>query len=319
MVTIPAPHLGLLPKPGVLGGAEGVGLSHEWGEVLQGAWGWPWPLMGAVPQVPRALDIFGNQWTQKKRSPWCWAQPWPETVQRCGWDGAWLSQEGTLCPEWSWCAWRSLGRLSRRVGIEGTLRELTQKSQVKPEALLCSGIWGILLKTVSWEVIEQKCALLLSSPLKHLLVQPRRLFLSIYYFPWLGKQDLLHHLKVTNTPRHCWNSAVKYFLTSTAMQASSSFFLLLWFPVRGQSTAAVQPNTQRFSLSTFENSVQISFHSGASWAEDVFSNTKHTDCILEGSHCKHSMSFSCKLHCYKITNDMEMKTGQTKLQTCIFC
>lgn len=72
--------------------------------------------------------------------------------------------------------------------------------------------------------------MLLSSPLKCLLAQPRRLFLIIYCFPWLGKQDLLHHLNVTNTPRHCWSNVRKYFLTSTAMQASSSFCLVALVP-----------------------------------------------------------------------------------------
>lgn len=148
MVATPAPHSGLLPKPGVLWGTAGAGLSHEWSGVLHGPPGWP--LMGAVPWVPRALDTSGNQWTQEKSSSWCWAQPWPETMQRCGWDGAWLSQKTILCPGWRWCAWRSLGRLLRRVGLEGALRDLTQSSvsQVKPEALVCSGIWSTLVKTL---------------------------------------------------------------------------------------------------------------------------------------------------------------------------
>lgn len=81
MVAIPTPHSGLLPRPGVLWGAAGVGLSHVWGGVLHGVQGWPWPLMGAVPWMPRALDIFGNQWTKEKSSPWCWAQPRPESAE----------------------------------------------------------------------------------------------------------------------------------------------------------------------------------------------------------------------------------------------
>lgn len=71
------------------------------------------------------------------------------------------------------------------------------------------------------------------SPLKHLLAQPRRLFLIIYYFPWLGKQDLLHNLKVTNTPQYHWNNVGNYVLTSTAMQASSSFCLIALVPSQG--------------------------------------------------------------------------------------
>lgn len=42
MVAIPAPHSGLLPNPGVLRGAAGVGLSHDCGGVLHGPQGWPW-------------------------------------------------------------------------------------------------------------------------------------------------------------------------------------------------------------------------------------------------------------------------------------
>lgn len=50
--------------------------------------------------------------------------------------------------------------------------------------------------------------------------------------PWLGKWDLLHHLKIT---WYRWNNGGQYFLTSTAMEASSWFWLFA--PVPSQGTA----------------------------------------------------------------------------------
>lgn len=165
--------------------------------------------------------------------------------------------------------------------------------------------------------------MLLSSPLKHSLAQPRRLFLFIY-FPWLGRQDLLHHLKVTNMPRHCWNNNVgKYFLTSTAMQASSSFCLVA--PVPSQRTVHCSCATQHpilcvdshFPLLKTQSRFPFTLGLHELWMCFQIPNT--LTAFWKGLTVNTQWGFSCKLHCYEITNDMEMKTGQTKLQTCIFC
>ena len=73
-------------------------------------------------------------------------------------------------------------------------------------------------------------------------LRARKLPVVLWFPPWLGKQDLLHHLTTTNTPWHHWNNGCRYFLTSTAMQASSSFWLVA--PVPSQGTVRCSCATQ---------------------------------------------------------------------------
>lgn len=75
-------------------------------------------------------------------------------------------------------------------------------------------------------------------------LRARKLPLVLWYLPWLGKQDLLHHLKIMNTQWHCWNNGGWYFLTGTAMLSSSSFRLVALVPNKGtvhHSYAAQHP------------------------------------------------------------------------------
>ena len=118
--------------------------------VLWGPQGWLWPLMGAVPWAPKASDTFGKQWARETSNQGHWAQPWTETTHRWGWDGAWLSQSRVQRCGWRWCAWRSLGSSLGTAGLEGALRDPAQKSQVKPAALVCLGIWSILGRDTFW-------------------------------------------------------------------------------------------------------------------------------------------------------------------------
>lgn len=73
-------------------------------------------------------------------------------------------------------------------------------------------------------------------------LKARKLPVVLWFPPWLGKQDLLHHLKITGIPWHRWNNGGRYFLTSTAMQASSSFCLVA--PVPSQGTVHCSCATQ---------------------------------------------------------------------------
>lgn len=78
MVAISAPHSGLLPKPGSVECSRSG--AAPWASCcMEPRTGHD--LMGAVPWVPRALGIFGHQWTQEKNSSWCWAQPGPESAE----------------------------------------------------------------------------------------------------------------------------------------------------------------------------------------------------------------------------------------------
>ena len=85
---------------------QGCPMRRPGSGVLQGPQDWPWHLVDAVPRAPKAPDTFGKQWGQETSSPWCWAQPWLETVQRWGRDGAWLSQNRVQRRGWRWCAQR---------------------------------------------------------------------------------------------------------------------------------------------------------------------------------------------------------------------